>query len=151
MKDEPILCRCGAPARRKYCSDRCAKAAFRARDPSRQAAYSRAWREKNPDAVRAITKRYLQSPKGKATGLRAKKRRSHATKGRVCVGCKRTDAETLWSHVVACCSACHRAGLRNGWASCGAPLWHGGHHLPIRCRAHGVRSEAAPGRPCSEL
>lgn len=56
-----ILCQCGAPAREKFCSQRCANnaaaRAYRARNRDKRKILCDAWRKNNPEKIKEMRKR----------------------------------------------------------------------------------------------
>lgn len=85
-------------------------------------------RAKCPSCARAVVAK---------CGRASRKRVRNATRGRVCCGCGKHDSDAPWSGNVRLCEACARAGVRNGTAPCGAPLFKGRAHGTPRCRRHG--------------
>lgn len=83
---------------------------------------------------RAVRCEDCAAERRRRTSRERARRLQTSARGRRCVGCRRTDAETRWSQCPARCSACDRAGWRHGWCGCGAPMWRGGRG-PLRCRA----------------
>ncbi len=147
-----------APSRRLYCSLRCcsreavrrfqANPANKDRLAKSRAKYlsspkgieTRRRRESSPTRKAAVLA-WARSARGKALTRASNKRRRTAVDGRVCVGCGRNDTQTTWSRGLARCEACDRTGHRNGWCSCGAPLWKGRGTGRLRDRLFLCRAE----------